>query len=68
MNLYCDDVRANSETVMNVLRMIKLFGWETRVGEVVSEKRENELDKIWKRKVLQMANNTVKCVSLLDEA
>ena len=45
---------------MSVLRMIKLFGWEPRVKETIAEKRENELKYIWKRKILQLANNCVK--------
>ncbi len=47
---------------MSVLRMIKLFGWESRVKESVSEKREEELKWVWKRKLLGMASNTAKCV------
>lgn len=40
--------------------MIKLFGWEQRVREDVTEKRDIELAWIWKRKILQLANNIVK--------
>lgn len=47
---------------MNVLRMIKLFGWEKRVEHNVAEKRENELKYIWRRKMLGLANNCVKYV------
>lgn len=47
---------------MNVLRMIKLFGWERRVQETVGEKREGELVWIWKRKILGLTNNCVKYV------
>lgn len=45
---------------MGVLRMIKLFGWESRVSSSVAEKREEELKAIWRRKVLRMANNIIK--------
>ena len=45
---------------MGVLRMIKLFGWESRVKETFAEKRENELGWIWKRKILGLTNNCVK--------
>ena len=45
---------------MSVLRMIKLFGWESRVKESFAEKRENELGWIWKRKMLTLTNNCVK--------
>lgn len=30
-------------TAVNVMRMIKLFGWEKRISEQISEKREEEL-------------------------
>jgi hypothetical protein len=36
---------------MNVLRMIKLFGWESRVAKEVGDKRSEELNYVWKRKV-----------------
>ncbi len=50
---------------MTVLRMIKLFGWETRVREEVTEKREEELVWVWKRKVLGLSNNIIKYVVFL---
>ncbi|KAI0775462.1 ABC transporter type 1, transmembrane domain-containing protein [Irpex lacteus] len=53
------DARVQNVTeMMSVLRMIKLFGWESRVKESVSEKREEELKWVWKRKLLGMASNT----------
>ena len=45
---------------MNVLRMIKLFGWERKVGEQVEERREDELKLVWKRKLLDLANSNLK--------
>lgn len=45
---------------MGALRMIKMFGWESRVQETVAEKREDELGWIWKRTVLGLANNCIK--------
>ena len=33
---------------MNILRMIKLFAWESKVKENIMKKREDELD--WSRK------------------
>ena len=48
--------------------MIKLFGWEHRVQETVAEKREAELGWIWKRKMLNLTNNCVKCVVCLRRA
>ena len=50
--------------VMSVLRMIKLFGWEERVKKLIAAKRDDELQAIWKRKMLALTNNVIKCVSL----
>ena len=36
---------------VNVLRMIKLFGWERKVSERIRGKRHDELDWLWKLKV-----------------
>lgn len=47
-------------SVMSVLRMIKLFGWETQVAEMVAKKREDELGWIWKQKLLRLANACIK--------
>ena len=38
-------------TAVNVLRMIKLFGWERRVSERIQGKRNDELGWLWKLKV-----------------
>ncbi len=51
--------------VMGVLRMIKLFGWETRVKGAASAKREEELRWIFKNKMFQMLINIIGCVPLL---
>jgi len=51
--------RLNS-LAMNVLRMIKLFGWEKKMNEQIREKREVELTWIWKFKLLDLANNALK--------
>lgn len=45
---------------MNVLRMIKLFGWEHRVRDDLAIKREEELKYIWRRKMLGLLNNISK--------
>lgn len=45
---------------MSMLRMIKLFGWESRVRQTIAEKREHELGWVWKSKVLGLMNNVVK--------
>ncbi|KAJ3551734.1 hypothetical protein NM688_g4534 [Phlebia brevispora] len=59
------DARVQKVTeMMNALRMIKLFGWERRVSEQVSEPREDELKLIWKRKILGLGNTTIKLVYL----
>ncbi|KAJ7455115.1 hypothetical protein FB451DRAFT_1516746 [Mycena latifolia] len=46
-----------SET-MNVLRMIKLFGWEEKMLMRVNDKREAELYWIWKRELFEWVANT----------
>jgi hypothetical protein len=42
---------------MSVLRMIKLFGWETRISKDIAEKRHTELALVWRVKVLELAND-----------
>ncbi|KAJ7034289.1 P-loop containing nucleoside triphosphate hydrolase protein [Mycena alexandri] len=51
-------VRTISET-MNVLRMIKLFGWEAKMLSRVNAKRDEELHWIWKREIFEWVANTV---------
>ncbi|KAJ2927022.1 hypothetical protein H1R20_g10047, partial [Candolleomyces eurysporus] len=46
-------VQTVSET-MNVLRMIKMFGWEKKMNERIAQKREEELHYVWKRQVVVM--------------
>ncbi|CAK5274807.1 unnamed protein product [Mycena citricolor] len=54
------DARINTITeTMNVLRMIKLFGWESKMLERVNVKREDELVWIWKREIFEWVANTV---------
>ena len=50
---------------MNVIRMIKLFGWEPRIAAQLSEKREKELVSIRKSRMLGLSNQLFKCVSKL---
>lgn len=45
---------------MGVIRMIKLFGWEPRMADLVAEKRVVELDNQWKVKFLELVNANVK--------
>ncbi|KAF8199798.1 P-loop containing nucleoside triphosphate hydrolase protein [Mycena galopus ATCC 62051] len=48
-------VQTVSET-MNVLRMVKMFGWEKQMNEKIADKREDELKKLWIRRLLNMAS------------
>lgn len=57
---YSRDYMLIASLVMSVLRMVKLFGWEPRVAEIVKERREVELKWVWKGKVLRMVNNAIK--------
>lgn len=49
---------------MNVIRMIKLFGWEPRVNEQLAGKREDELQQYRKYRLLELANGMIKYVVL----
>ncbi|KAJ6594300.1 hypothetical protein B0H19DRAFT_1094896 [Mycena capillaripes] len=51
-------VQTVSETV-NLLRMIKMFGWESQMDKMIAEKREEELNFIWQRKLLDLLNTTL---------
>ncbi|KAJ7497652.1 hypothetical protein FB451DRAFT_240230 [Mycena latifolia] len=54
-------VQTVSET-MNILRMVKMFGWEKQTNGKIDDKREEELNWIWRRKLLDLANNLVNSV------
>ncbi|KAF8816580.1 P-loop containing nucleoside triphosphate hydrolase protein [Phlegmacium glaucopus] len=48
------DARVQNVTeAVNVIRMIKLFGWERSMSERMKEKRNDELGWLWKLKVLE---------------
>ncbi len=47
---------------MNILRMVKLFGWEPKLSERLSEKRELELQCIKMRQILSLINTNIKWV------
>ena len=47
---------------MNVIRMIKVFGWEKHIDEKISAKREEELAYHRKRIILEIISNILKCV------
>ncbi|GJE85927.1 multidrug resistance-associated ABC transporter [Phanerochaete sordida] len=54
------DARVQNVTEsMNVIRMIKLFGWEPKVNDQVADKREDELSYIRKFKMLELANGLI---------
>ena len=46
--------------IMNVIRMIKLFGWEKKMDEKIAQKREEELYYQKKRLFLEILNGMVK--------
>ncbi|KAH6916807.1 ATP-binding cassette transporter [Coprinopsis sp. MPI-PUGE-AT-0042] len=52
-------VQSVSET-MNILRMVKLFGWERKMDDRIRGKREEELSFIWKRQIFGITSDTVK--------
>ncbi|KAG7450174.1 P-loop containing nucleoside triphosphate hydrolase protein [Guyanagaster necrorhizus] len=54
-------VQTVTET-MNVLRMIKLFGWEKKMNDKIAEQRDEELVWIKKRKILDLLNGTINFV------
>ncbi|KAF8199828.1 hypothetical protein K438DRAFT_1918479 [Mycena galopus ATCC 62051] len=45
--------------VINVLRMIKMFGWESQMDKKIANKRQEELNYIWQRKLLDLLNTTL---------
>ncbi|TFY68446.1 hypothetical protein EVJ58_g1015 [Rhodofomes roseus] len=54
------DARVQTATeTMNVIRIIKLFGWEPRVTEQLAEKREEELELVKKDKLLDLINGNL---------
>lgn len=46
--------------IMNVIRMVKLFGWEKKMDEKIAQKREEELYYQKKRLLLEILNGMVK--------
>ena len=43
---------------MNVIRMIKIFGWETKMKAQLDEKRTEELKYIRKSRFVELENMT----------
>nr|XP_031862945.1 uncharacterized protein CI109_001420 [Kwoniella shandongensis]KAA5530017.1 hypothetical protein CI109_001420 [Kwoniella shandongensis] len=57
------DSRVDTITEMiGALRIIKMFGWESRVKERVAAKREDELNLLWKRRLLEIASNLLNII------
>lgn len=54
-----------TSTVMNVLRMVKLFGWENKMKVKISEKRDEELVWLRKRLILDLINSNLKQVACI---
>ncbi|SJL07707.1 uncharacterized protein ARMOST_11057 [Armillaria ostoyae] len=46
--------------IVNVLRMVKMFGWESKMNERISSKREDELVWIRKRQFLDLLSGSIK--------
>ena len=55
-------IRVTVTTVLSVIRMVKLFGWEDKVNEQIAEKRAVELSWLMKRRLLGLLNNNLKSV------
>lgn len=47
---------------MNVIRMVKLFGWEPRMAAQLDKKREEELVAVRRSKLLSLSINMCKYV------
>jgi hypothetical protein len=45
---------------MGILRMIKLFGWEPKIAARLDERREQELQYIKMRQILNLVNGNIK--------
>ncbi|KAK1228101.1 hypothetical protein PQX77_008872 [Marasmius sp. AFHP31] len=62
------DARVQAVTeIMNVIRMIKMFGWEQKMNSRISDKREKELYWIWKLRMLNMATSIAKFTLIMKE-
>lgn len=47
---------------MNVLRMVKMFGWEKKMNDRIAIKREEEISFIKWQRLLGMMSGISKCV------
>lgn len=59
MNMTDSRVEVVTE-IMNVIRMVKLFGWEKKMDDKIAQKREEELHYQKKRLLLEILNGMVK--------
>ncbi|KAJ6603499.1 P-loop containing nucleoside triphosphate hydrolase protein [Mycena vulgaris] len=53
-----DRVQSVSEAV-NVLRMVKLFGWEEKMKARIADKRNSELNWLWRKRILDLVGGIV---------
>lgn len=44
------------------MRMVKLFGWESKMSESIDRKRQEELKVIRKFRILSLISNNIRCV------
>ncbi|KAG7095646.1 hypothetical protein E1B28_006368 [Marasmius oreades] len=57
------DARVQAVTeIMNVIRMVKMFGWEQKMNDRISEKRDKEMFWIWRLRLLNMATMIINYV------
>ena len=54
-------------SAMSVVRMVKLFGWESNMKERIDEKREEELVYAKKRQIMARVNGIIKYTSTLNK-
>ncbi|KAF9013113.1 multidrug resistance-associated ABC transporter [Cyathus striatus] len=65
------DARVQAVTeIVNVLRMVKMFAWESRMAERLEQSRDIELRFLWKRRIYdivnQMTNYTISALIMLS--
>ena len=58
-NALTTSTRANPSAVLQVTRMVKLFGWEHKVNDMIAIKRDEELRWVRMREVAQLIINLV---------
>ncbi|KAJ7678094.1 hypothetical protein DFH06DRAFT_975898 [Mycena polygramma] len=59
-------IQSVSET-MSLLRMIKLFAWQRKIGEEVDARREIELSVLWKRRLVDMFHTIMKYTIIMQQ-